>query len=172
MARPGGNATGFTLFEYGISGKWLELLKEIAPAMKRVAVIRDPTSTSGTAQLAAIQAVAPSLGVELSPVDVREADGIERSINAFARGPGDGVIAVVSSLANVHRERIIASAAHHRLPAVYGLRLFATSGGLLFYGPDTNDQYRQAAGYVDRILKGEKPADLPVTLRIVFIIDA
>jgi putative ABC transport system substrate-binding protein len=162
LARPGGNATGFTLFEYGISGKWLELLKEIAPAVTRAAVLRDPTIASGIGQFAAVQAVAPSLGVELSAVDVRDAGEIERAVTAFARSSNGGLIVTASPLAIHHRDLIIALAARLRLPAVYSYRLFVTGGGLLSYGPDFVDQYRQAAGYVDRILKGEKPADLPV----------
>jgi putative ABC transport system substrate-binding protein len=164
LARPGGNATGFTHFEYGISGKWLELLKQIAPRVTRAAVIRNPTLTSGTAQLAAIQAVAPSFGVELSSIGVRDAGEIERGITAFARGGPNsgGLIVTVSPSASVQRELIITLAARHRLPAIYPYRYFVTSGGLISYGTDTIDPYRRAAGYVDRILKGEKPADLPV----------
>jgi putative ABC transport system substrate-binding protein len=162
MARPGGNATGFTNYEYGISGKWLELLKEVAPRLTRVAVIRDPALASGSGQLGALQAVAPSFGVELSPVSVRDAPEIERAVTAFARSANGGLIVTGSSLAFVHRELIVTLAARHKLPTVYSLRLFVTDGGLISYGPDRVDQYRQAAGYVDRILKGEKPADLPV----------
>ena len=162
LARPGGNATGFTLFEYGMSGKWLELLKEIAPRVTRAAVLRDPASAPGIGQFAAIQAVAPSLGVELSPVDVRDAGEIERAVTAFARSPNGGLIVTASPSAAVHRELIITLAARHKLPAVYPFRYFVTGGGLISYGPDIVDQYRRAAGYVDRILKGEKPADLPV----------
>jgi len=159
MARPGGNTTGFTNYEYGMSAKWLELLKQIAPRVTRVAVMRDPSLTSGTAMLAAIQAVAPSFGVELSPVDVRDAGEIERAVTAFARGSNDGLIVPT---ANFQRELIVTLAANHRLPAVYPYRYYITSGGLISYGPDPIDQFRLAAGYVDRILKGEKPADLPV----------
>ena len=162
LARPGGNATGFLLVEYGIGAKWLELLKQIAPRVTRVAVLRDPATASGTGQLGAIQSVAPSFGVELRPADVREAGQIERTIAAFAREPNGGLIAIAGALANVHRDLIIGLAARHRLPAVYAYRHFVTGGGLISYGPDTIDQYRRAAGYVDRILKGEKPADLPV----------
>jgi putative ABC transport system substrate-binding protein len=162
MARPGGNATGFTTYEYGMSAKWLELLKQIAPRVMRVAVMRDPSLTSGTAMLAAIQAVAPSFGVELSPVDVRDADEIERAVTAFASGSNDGLIVVPNPTANIHRDVIITLAAKHRLPAVYPYRYYITGGGLMSYGPDEIGQYRRAAGYVDRILKGEKPADLPV----------
>jgi putative ABC transport system substrate-binding protein len=162
LARPGGNATGFTLFEYGMSAKWLELLKQIAPSVMRTAILRDPTLTSGTAQFAAIQAVAPLLGVELTAIDVRDPGEIERLIAAFARGSNGGLIAVANPLTTVHRGQITTLAAHYRLPAVYPFRHFVKGGGLLSYGPDTIDIYRRAAGYVDRILKGEKPADLPV----------
>jgi putative ABC transport system substrate-binding protein len=161
LAHPGGNATGFTTFEYSNSGKWLELLKEIAPHVTRAAVIRDPL-TSGTGQFGAIQAVASSLGVELRPVDVRDAGEIERAVAAFARQPNGGLIVSASGLAQSHRTLIITLAARHRLPAVYSYPLFVTNGGLIAYGPDTIEPYRRAAGYVDRILKGEKPADLPV----------
>ncbi|MGZ5873741.1 MAG: ABC transporter substrate-binding protein [Bradyrhizobium sp.] len=162
LARPGGNATGFTTSEYGISAKWLELLKEIAPGVTRAAVLRDPSIAAGIGQFASIQSVAPSFGVELSPFDVRDDSEIERGITAFARGSNSGLIVTSSSLAAVHREMIITLAARYRLPAVYSYRYFTTSGGLISYGPDPIDQYRRAAGYVDRILRGEKPADLPV----------
>jgi putative tryptophan/tyrosine transport system substrate-binding protein len=162
LARPGANTTGFTLFEYGTSGKWLELLKQIVPAMTRAAVIRDPSITSGTAQFAAIQAVAPSLGVELTPVDARDASGIEHTIAEFTRESRCGLIVTASPSAFRRRELIIALAAKHQLAAVYPVRLYVANGGLISYGPDEIDQYRRAAGYVDRILKGEKPADLPV----------
>jgi putative tryptophan/tyrosine transport system substrate-binding protein len=162
LSRPGGNITGFTLFEYDTSGKWLELLKEIAPGVTRSAVIHDPSITSGTGQLAAIQAVAPSVGVELTPVSLRDASGIERSIATFARSSNAGLIVTISPSALRHRELIIALAARHRLPAVYAWRIFVDDGGLISYGPDDIEQHRRAAGYVDRILKGEKPADLPV----------
>jgi putative ABC transport system substrate-binding protein len=162
LARPGGNATGFTTSEYGVSGKWLELLKEIAPGVNRVAVLRDPTIPAGVGQFASIQSVAPSFGVELSPVNVRDASEIERDVTAFARGSNRGLIVTSSGLAAFHRQLIIALAARHRLPAIYSYRYFATSGGLISYGPDPIDQFHRAAGYVDRILKGEKPADLPV----------
>jgi putative tryptophan/tyrosine transport system substrate-binding protein len=162
LARPGGNVTGLTPFEYSLSSKWLELLKETVPRMTRVAVIRHPaTNLSGIGQFAAIQVVAPSLGVELFPVDVRDAGEIERALGAFVRSPSDGLI-VTSAGSVVHRELIIALAAQHRLPTVYANRTFATGGGLISYGPDQVDHFRRAAGYVDRILKGEKPADLPV----------
>jgi putative tryptophan/tyrosine transport system substrate-binding protein len=162
LARPGGNATGFTFLEYATSAKWLELLKEIAPGVTRAAVIRDPAITAGIGQWGAIQAVAPSLGVELGPVNVRDAGEIERDVATFARSTNGGLIVTASTLAVVHRELIVTLAARHRLPAVYFLRPFVTGGGLISYGPDIIDQYRRAAGYVDRILKGEKPADLPV----------
>jgi putative ABC transport system substrate-binding protein len=162
LARPGGNATGFSQFEYGLSAKWLELLKEIAPGVTRVAVLREPGLTAAVAQFAALQAVAPSLRVELVPLNVREPGEIERSVAAFARSSADGLIATSGPLTAVHRELIIAVAARHKLPAVYVTRFMATAGGLVSYGPDFVDQYRRAAAYVDRILKGEKPADLPV----------
>jgi putative ABC transport system substrate-binding protein len=162
LARPGGNATGFTIFEYNMSGKWLELLKAIAPDVRRAAVLRDPTIASGIGQFAAVQAAAPSLGMELSAVDVRDAGEIERAVMAFTRSPNGGLIVTASALATRHRDLIIALAARLRLPAVYPNRYFVTGGGLISYGPDYVDQYRRAAGYVDRILKGEKPADLPV----------
>jgi putative ABC transport system substrate-binding protein len=161
LARPGGNATGFTTSEYGVSAKWLELLKEIAPGVTRAAVLRDPTIAAGIGQFASIQSAAPSLGVELSPIDVRDSE-IERGLTAFARGSNSGLIVTSSSSAAVHREMIITLAAQFRLPAVYPYRYFAASGGLTSYGPDPIDQFRRAAGYVDRILRGEKPADLPV----------
>src|SRR6202047_4274763 len=162
LARPGGNATGFTIYEYGMSGKWLELLKEITPRVARAAVLRDPAIASGIGQFAAAQAVAPSLGVELSPVDVRDAGEIDRAVTAFARSPNGGLIVTASALATRHRDLIIALAARHGLAAVYSYRYMGAPGGLVSYGPDSLDQYRRAAGYVDRILKGEKPADLPV----------
>ena len=162
LARPGGSATGFLLFEYGISGKWLELLKEIAPRITRAAVIRDPADPAGTGQFGAIQAVAPSLGVELSAIGVLDAGEIERGVAAFARSPNGGLIVAAGTLATVHRNLIVTLAARHKLPSVYSNPLFVTGGGLISYGPDRVDQYRRAAGYVDRILKGEKPADLPV----------
>jgi ABC-type uncharacterized transport system substrate-binding protein len=162
LARPGGNATGFTTAEYGVSGKWLELLKEVAPGVNRVAVFRDPNIPSGIGQFASLQSVAPSLGVELSPVNVHDAGEIERDVAAFARGPDRGLIVTSSGLTAFHRQLIITLAARHRLPAIYPYRYYATSGGLISYGADPIDQYRRAAGYVDRILRGEKPADLPV----------
>jgi putative ABC transport system substrate-binding protein len=162
LGRPGGNTTGFTVFEYGLSGKWIELLKEITPSVTRAAVLRNPASPGAGGQLGAIQAVAPSFGVELRPIDVRDADEIERAITAFARGSNDGLIVTLTPLTIVHRELITTLAARHRIPAVYPFRSFVTSGGLVSYGPDPIDPYRRAASYIDRILKGEKPADLPV----------
>jgi ABC-type uncharacterized transport system substrate-binding protein len=162
LARPGGNTTGFSLIEFGVSGKLLELLKQIAPGVKRAAVLRDPAVPSGTGQLGAIQSAAPSFGVELFPIGVRDAPEIERAVAEFARTSSGGLIVTAGALVIVHRELIIKLAAQHRLPAVYWNRMYVSGGGLISYGPDTIDQYRQAAGYVDRILKGEKPADLPV----------
>ena len=162
LARPGGNATGFTPFEYGIAGKMLELLKEIAPRVTRAAVLRDFAIAAGPGQFGAIQAVAPSLGVELRPVNVRDADEIERSIAAFAQGSNGGLIVTGSPAAAARRDLIVALAARHRLPAVYNARLYGEIGGLVCYGAAFLDQFRRAAGYVDRILKGEKAADLPV----------
>jgi putative ABC transport system substrate-binding protein len=162
LARPGRNVTGFLLFEYGIGVKWLELLKEIAPAVTRVGVIRDASNASGIGQFGAIQAVAPSFGVELYPIDVQDAGEIERAVADFARGPNSGLIVTSSTLALVHRELIIGLATRHRLPSVYNVPEFSTRGGLISYGPDLQDRLRQAASYIDRILKGEKPADLPV----------
>src|SRR5262245_6128580 len=160
LARPGGNATGFTPFEYGISGKWLELLKEIAPRVTRVAVLRD--LTIGLGQLGAIQSVAPSLGVELTPIGVGDVGEIERTVAAFVRSSNGGLVVTASTWALVHRDLITILAARHRLPAVYSFRYYVTSGGLMSYGPDTADSFRLAAGYVDRILRGEKPAEMPV----------
>jgi putative ABC transport system substrate-binding protein len=162
LARPGGNATGFTNYEYAIAGKWLELLKEIAPGVTRVAVLRESAISAGPAQFGAIQIVAPSFGVELRPVDVRDSGEIELAVTAFAQGSNGGLIVTGSPAAAVHRELIVALAARHRLPAVYNGRFWVTGGGLISYGPDYVDQFRRAAGYVDRILRGEKPADLPV----------
>jgi putative tryptophan/tyrosine transport system substrate-binding protein len=161
LARPGGNTTGFTLSEYGLSGKWLELLKEIAPRVMRTAVLRDPVAV-GIGQFAAIQAVAPSLQVELSPVDVRDAGEIERAVTAFADRPNGALIVTASAFTMIHRELIIALARRHQLPAVCPFRYYITGGGLISYGPDPIDLARRAASYVDRILKGESPADLPV----------
>jgi putative ABC transport system substrate-binding protein len=162
MARPGGNTTGFTLFEYGTSGKWLELLKQIAPGVTRAAVVRDPAITAGIGQFAAIQSIAPSLGLEVSPMNVRDADEIERAIAGFAPTANSGLILTGSALSFVHRKLIVTLAARHKLPAVYWDRTPVADGGLISYGADLRDQYRSAAGYVDRILKGEKPGDLPV----------
>jgi putative tryptophan/tyrosine transport system substrate-binding protein len=162
LARPGGNATGFTHFEYGISAKWLELLKQIAPGVTRAAVLRDPAIASGVGQFAVIQSVAPPLGVELAPVNVRDAEEIERAVTAFARGSNGGLIVTASALAVVHRDLIITLAARHKLPAIFPFRFHVAGGGLISYGPETIEPHRRAASYVDRILKGEKPADLPV----------
>ena len=162
LSRPGGNATGFLMFEYSLCGKWPELLKEIAPGVTRAAVLRDAAVAAGIGQFAVIQSVAPSVGVEVSPVNVRDAAEIERAVAAFARSGNGGLILTASALSVVHRDLIIALAARHKLPAVYHQRLFVAAGGLISYGPNFLDQFRQAAGYVDRILKGEKPADLPV----------
>jgi putative ABC transport system substrate-binding protein len=162
LARPGGNVTGFMNFEYSVSGKWLELLKEIAPSVTRVAVLRDAASPSGTGQFAAVQAVAPSLRVEVTPVNMRDAGEIEGAAAAFASSPNGALILTASALAQRHRNLIVTLAARHKLPAVYPERSFVAAGGLISYGSDRIDQFRQAAGYVDRILKGEKPADLPV----------
>jgi len=162
LARPGGNTTGFTVYEYGISPKWLALLKEIAPRVTRAAVFRDPTNAGLIGLLGGIQSVAPSLRMELSPIDSREAGEIERAVAAFAREPNGGQIVLSSASTLRHRELIMNLAARHRLPTVYTDRALITAGGLTSYGPDRVEQYRQAAGYVARILKGEKPADLPV----------
>ena len=162
LAQPLGNATGFTSFEFGMGGKWLEVLKEIAPRVTRAAVLRDPAITAGIGYLAAIHALAPSIGVQVIPVDVRTTSDIERAVAAFARTPMGGLIVTADPAAIVHREAIITLAARHRLPAIYPYRFFVTSGGLISYGLDNIEQYRLAASYVDRILKGEKPADLPV----------
>jgi putative tryptophan/tyrosine transport system substrate-binding protein len=162
MSRPGGNTTGFTAFEYSISGKWLEMLKQIAPRVTRVAVLRDAAISSGIGQFAVIQAVAPSFGVELSPYDTRDAVEIERAFTAMGRGNIGGLIVTASPTAGIHRDLIVGQVAQHRLPAVYWGRLFVTAGGLISYGPDLVEQYRRAPGYIDRILRGENPADLPV----------
>jgi putative tryptophan/tyrosine transport system substrate-binding protein len=162
LARPNGNITGFSVFEYGIGGKWLELLKEIAPRMTQAAVLRDLGLASGSGQLGAIQSVAPSLGVELKPIGVDDASAIERAVAAFARSANGGLIVTGSTLTAVHRELIVTLAAWHRLPAIYPFRYFVAVGGLISYGPNSIDPYRRSARYVDRILKGEKPADLPV----------
>ena len=162
LARPGGNATGFMLFEYSMSGKWLELLKQIAPSVTRVAVLGDPTIPTGPAQFATIQAMGPSLKVEVSSINKRNASEIERELVAFARSPNGGLIVTPGGSAQLHRDLIITLAARHKLPAAYFDHAFVAAGGLLSYGPDRIDLYRRAAGYVDRILKGEKPADMPV----------
>jgi putative ABC transport system substrate-binding protein len=162
LARPGRNATGFMNFEYSVTGKWLELLKEIAPSLTRVAVLRDSINASGIAQYSSIQSVAPSLKMEVSPINMRDASGIEQAVAAFAQTPNGGLIMTSGSLPTAHRDLIITLAARHKLPAVHVERFLAVSGGLISYGPDRMDQFRRAAGYVDRILKGEKPADLPV----------
>ncbi|MBV8319896.1 MAG: ABC transporter substrate-binding protein [Hyphomicrobiales bacterium] len=162
LARPGANVTGFTGYEFALSGKWLELLKEVAPRVTRAAILRDPAIAAGPAEFAAIQAVAPSFGVELRPLDVRDAGEVERTITAFAQGANGGLIVTGSVWASIHRKLIITLAAQHKLPAVYNTGYYATDGGLIGYGPDYSDLCRRAAGYVDRILKGEKPADLPV----------
>ncbi len=162
LSRPGGNATGFMMFEYSLCGKWLEVLKQIAPGVTRVGVLRDPAIAAGIGQFAVIQSVAPSVGVDVSPINLTTAPEIERAIAAFASTPNGGLILTASALSALHRPLIIALAARYKLPAVYLERSFVLSGGLISYGPNFIDQYRQAAGYVDRILKGEKPADLPV----------
>jgi ABC-type uncharacterized transport system substrate-binding protein len=162
LARPGGNVTGFSQFEFGLSGKWLELLKQVAPGVTQAAVLRDPATGTGTSQFAAIQAVAPSLRVEVNPVNVRDAGEIERAVEVFARSPNGGLIVTAGARPTLHRDLIVALAARHKLPTVYFERSFVAVGGLISYGANLIDQYRQAAGYVDRILKGEKPADLPV----------
>jgi putative ABC transport system substrate-binding protein len=160
LARPGGNATGFLQFEYGLSGKWLELLKQVAPSVTRAAIMRDPTAPAGTGQFGAIQSVAPALGIEVTPLGISDAGEIERALASFARSPNGGLIVTGSALAQLHRDLIIGLAARHKLPAVYFERAFITAGGLISYGPDLVDQFRRAAAYVDRILKGES---LPTT---------
>jgi putative ABC transport system substrate-binding protein len=162
LARPGRNATGFTQFEFGISAKWLELLKQIAPGLTRVAVIRDPTARSGGGQLGAIQASAPAFGVEVLPIDPQDAETIERGLMAFSADMKTGLIVTSSRLARLHRQLIVSLAARNRLPAIYAFHVYVAEGGLSFYGPDAIEPYQRAANYVDRILKGEKPADLPV----------
>jgi len=161
LARPGGNVTGFTIFEFSLAGKWVELLKQIAPYVTRAAVIRDPTRGYGIGQFAVVQAVAPSLGMELSPINALDVSEMESEIAAFAGSPNGGLVVTLGGTA-IHRDLIIALAAKHQLPAVYPQRYFVSAGGLISYGPDTIDQYRRAAVYIDRIFKGEKPADLPV----------
>ena len=162
LARPGGNVTGFAQFEYGLAGKWPELLKEIVPGLKRVGVVRDPANAAGIGQWAIIQAAATATGMEVTPLPVREPGEIERGIAAFARSPDGGVVVPASASATLHRDLVIASTLRHRVPAVFPYRHFVAAGGLISYGPDLLGQYRRAAGYVDRIFKGEKPADLPV----------
>ena len=162
LSRPGGNATGFMQFEYSLSGKWLELLKQVAPGVTRAAVLRDPALTAGIGQFAVIQAMAPSVGVEVSPIDTSGSTEIEHAISDFAREPNGGLIATASASGITQRELIVSVAARHKLPTVYFTRDFVVSGGLISYGVDYTDQYRRAASYVDRILKGEKPADMPV----------
>ena len=162
LAQPGGNATGFIMFEYGLSAKWLELLKEIAPSVTRAAVLRDPAIVAGIGQFAVIQSAAPSVGVDVSAINMRDGAEIERAVTAFARRPNGGLILTASALAAIHRDLVVSLAARYKLPAVYITRYFVAGGGLVSYGPDFVDQYRRAAEYVDRILKGEKPADLPV----------
>jgi putative tryptophan/tyrosine transport system substrate-binding protein len=168
LSRPGGNATGFSQFEFGIGGKWLELLKELAPGLKHAGIIRDPTITAGPGQFGAIQSMASSLGIEVTPLNVRDAAEIERAITAFSRKENGGLIVTGSALAVVHRKLIIGLAAKHKLPAIYFADYTVRDGGLASYGPDLVDQYRQAASYVDRILKGEKPGDLPVQAPIKY----
>ena len=171
LARPGGNATGFMLYEFDFGGKWLELLKEIAPGVKRVAFLRNPAIAAGAGQFAAIQASAPSLGVEVRPINVRDAGETERAITAFTQPSNGGLIVAAGAAAFFHRDVIIKLAARHRLPALYSDHAFVTDGGLIAYGPDRVDQFRRAADYVDRILKGEKPADLPVQAPFEFVIN-
>ena len=162
LAQPGGNATGFIMFEYGLSAKWLELLKEIAPSVTRAAVLRDPAIVAGIGQFAVIQSAASSVGVDVSAINMHDGAEIERAVTAFARRPNGGLILTASALAAIHRDLVVSLAARYKLPAVYITRYFVAGGGLVSYGPDFVDQYRRAAEYVDRILKGEKPADLPV----------
>src|SRR5262252_9430347 len=162
LARPGGNATGFVLFEYALAGKWVELLKQIAPTVTRVAVLRDAAFPAGIGQFAVTQSVAPSIGVDVCAINMRDAGQIEQDITKFARSPNGGLILTASALAVFHQKLVVALAAQHKLPAVYHRRYFVASGGLMSYGPDIDEQYRGAARYVDRILKGEQPADLPV----------
>jgi putative ABC transport system substrate-binding protein len=168
LARPGGNATGFMSFEYSLAGKWLELLKQIAPSVMRAAIIRDPTIPTGIGQFGVIQAMAPLLGVEVKPINIRDADEIEHVVEAFARSPNGGLIVTAAAAATLHGDLIVMLASRHKLPAVYFERAFVAAGGLISYGADYIDQYRKAAGYVDRILKGERPADLPVQAPIKY----
>src|SRR5262245_45014159 len=168
LPRPGGNATGFVLFEYGMGVKWLEILKEIAPNVTRVAVLRDPAIAAGIGQFGAIQSVAPTLGVELTPINLRDPSEIERAGSAFARSPNGGLIVTAAPLALFHRDLIVTLAARHKLCAVYSVHAFVTAGGLIYYGTDLYDLYRRAASYIDRVLKGEKPSNLPVQAPIKF----
>ena len=168
LARPGGNTTGFVLFEYGVGVKWLEILKEIAPNVTRVAVLRDPAIAAGIGQFGAIQSVAPTLGVELTPINLRDPSEIERAISAFARSSNGGLLVTATPIATVHRDLIVTLAARHKLCAVYSVRAFVTAGGLIYYGTDLYDLYRRAASYIDRVLKGEKPSNLPVQAPIKF----
>jgi putative ABC transport system substrate-binding protein len=162
LSHPGGNATGFMMFEYGLSGKWLELLKQIAPTVTRAAVLRDAVIAAGVGQFAIMQSVAPSIGVDVSPIDLRDSGQIERAIASFARSPNRGLVVTASALSVIHRDLIIKLAAQHNLPTVYYERTYAMAGGLISYGPSFVEQYRYAAGYADRILRGDKPSDLPV----------
>jgi putative tryptophan/tyrosine transport system substrate-binding protein len=168
LVQPGGNATGFMMFEYNLSAKWLELLKEIAPGVTRAAVLRDPAITAGIGQFSVIQSVAPSVGVDVSAINMRDGAEIERAVTAFARRPNGGLILTASALAAIHRDLVVSLAGRYKLPAVYVSRFFVAGGGLVSYGPDFVDQFRRAAEYVDRILKGEKPADLPVQAPIKY----
>src|SRR5262245_13315890 len=168
LPRPGGNATGFVLFEYGVGVKWLEILKEIAPNVTRVAVLRDPAIAAGIGQFGAIQSVAPTLGVELAPINLRDPSEIERAISAFARSSNGGLLVTAAPIATVHRDLIVTLAARHKLCAVYSVHAFVTAGGLIYYGTDLYDLYRRAASYIDRVLKGEKPSNLPVQAPIKF----
>ena len=171
LARPARNATGFVSSDYGMAGKWLELLKQVAPQVTRVAVIRDPVQVSGGGQLGALSAVAPLLGVELTPVGLSEPDEIERAITTFARQPNGGLVVTTAAAAQIHRKLIISQAEKNQLPAIYPYRMFVRSGGLMAYGPDVSEEYRRAASYVDRILKGEKPGDLPVEAPTKYLLE-
>lgn len=170
LARPGGNVTGFMMFEYGLAAKWLELLKEMVPALKRVAVLRNTTTPTGPAQFGVIQAVSQYLKVDVTPLNVRTVGDFEPAITSFVRGPDDGLIVTSSSLAITHRKILIAAVERHKLPAIYAQDVFVTDGGLMSYAPDLIDQFRRAAGYVDRILKGEQPADLPVQTPVKYVL--
>src|SRR5262245_22971418 len=170
LARPGGNVTGFMMFEYSMAAKWLELIKEMVPALNRVAVLRNATTPTGRAQFGVIQAVAPYLKVDVTPLNIRNADEFESAISGFARGPGDGLIVASSSLAQTHRHVLIKLVARHGLPAIYGEESFVAAGGLMSFAPNVIDQFRRAAGYVDRILKGEQPANLPVQTPVKYVL--